>query len=201
MALFSFCGLRQWLRGRDQAPETHDETPFSRASSLSTFSDLADYDGRRHSVGTNSEAAKAAKEAGRALAAACELLTSEWTTQDNISTTIRQFSTETTISASLSSDVACAKPAKGRVPNTKELLPVSNALTMAILPVEMESSGKQSKQETVDDEVSSASVSTTTEPELGREQEGTIEDPSLTTKKKTKTKRNNTRTNASKSNV
>ena len=87
--------------GRDQAPEAHDETSFSRASSLSTFSDLADssVDGRRHSVGTNSEAAKAAKEAGRALAAACELFTSEWTGQDNISTT-EQFSTETRISVS-----------------------------------------------------------------------------------------------------
>ena len=65
-------------------------------------------------------------------------------------------------------------------PNTKELLPVSNSLTMATLPVEIERSWKQSKQETGDDEVSSASVSTTTEPDsrafkLGREQEGTVE--------------------------
>lgn len=156
MALFCFCGLRELLRGRDPAQAAPDEAPFSGASSLSTFSDLAPPSaaGRRHSGGTEAEA-QAAKEAARAVAAARKLFTSDWTRMDSTTTSTGPSSSiATTASVSSSSHTPKGESrvswaewqAKRRTPSAKELRSVSNALKRATSTVE--SSQKEQHQTT-----------------------------------------------------
>lgn len=72
LALFTFCGLREWRRrrlGGAAAPVDSEDNTFSRASSLSTFSELAE-----HELATKDDAEAAAHAAREAVADASELM-------------------------------------------------------------------------------------------------------------------------------